>query len=138
MNLLALLIGTVFAGSAYWTGSRASRTFRINRYGTRHRARVVSVTSTPVGDEGGYEDTVRVRFEVADGPAVEANTSIALRGPTGLDPGDPVEVAHLPRFPEKVVLLGFPSADGVGLLGYSCVLFAVMTVFFFWVAARIT
>ncbi|MFJ8429807.1 DUF3592 domain-containing protein [Kitasatospora sp. NPDC094019] len=135
MNLLALAIGTVLAGSSYWTGSRASRTFRINRYGTRFRARVISVTSTPVGDEGGYEDTVRVRFDVPDGPAVEADTSIALRGPTGLRPGDPVEVAHLPRFPGKVVLPGFPSADGVGLLGYACVLFAVMTVFFFWVAA---
>ncbi|MFJ4090618.1 DUF3592 domain-containing protein [Kitasatospora sp. NPDC089913] len=135
MNLLALLIGTVFAGSSYWTGSRASRTFRIHRFGTRHRARVVAVTSTPVGDEGGYEDTVRVRFEVAVGPAVEATTSIALRGPTGLRPGDEVDVAHLPRFPDKVVVLGLPSADGVGLLGYACVLFAVMTVFFFWVAA---
>ncbi|WP_328957375.1 DUF3592 domain-containing protein [Kitasatospora purpeofusca] len=137
MNLLALLIGSVFAGSAYWAGSRASRTFRINRYGTRYRARVVSVTSRPVGDENRVEDTVRVRFEVADGPAVEADTSIALRGATGLGPGDPVEVAHLPRFPDKVVVLGFPHATGVGLLGYSCVLFAVMTVFFFWMAARI-
>ncbi|GAA1411452.1 hypothetical protein GCM10009639_63070 [Kitasatospora putterlickiae] len=133
MNLLALAIGTVLGCGSYYTGSRASTTYRIRRHGTRLRARVTDVRSTPAGEGDAAEDTVRVRFEVPDGPAVEAVTSIPLRGPTGLEPGDEVEIAHLPRHPGKMVVLGYHAADGVPLLAYTSVLFAVMTVFFLWV-----
>ncbi|MFB7470868.1 DUF3592 domain-containing protein [Kitasatospora sp. NPDC056184] len=133
MNLLALTIGTVLGGSSYYTGSRSVRTFRIRRYGQRLRARVTEVDSRPVGDEGGVQDDVKVRFELPDGAVVEAATSISLRGPTGLEPGDLVEIAYHRSHPRNVVVLGHPSADGVGLLGYACVLFAATTVFFYWI-----
>ncbi|MFE2110058.1 DUF3592 domain-containing protein [Kitasatospora sp. NPDC059463] len=137
MTLLALALATILGGGSYYAGSRASMTYRIRRHGTRFRARVTEVRSTPVGEGTGVEDHVRVRFEVPDGPPVEAATSLSLRGPTGLEPGDEVEVAHLRRHPRKVVVLGYHTADGVPLLAYTSVLFAVMTVFFLFIALAI-
>ncbi|MER7704676.1 DUF3592 domain-containing protein [Kitasatospora sp. NPDC097605] len=130
MNLLALTIGTVFGGSACYTGSRASMTYRIRRRGTRLRARVIDVRSSRAGDGDGVEDDVRVRFEVPGGPAVEASAAVSLRGPTGLEPGDEVEIAHLPRYPGKMVLLGRHAATGVPAAAYASVLFAPATAFF--------
>ncbi|MFE6871121.1 DUF3592 domain-containing protein [Kitasatospora sp. NPDC057692] len=132
MNLLALTIGTVFGGGSYYTGSRSFRAFRIRRYGMRLQAWVTEVDSQSVGDDGGLQDDVKVRFELTDGPAAVAATAISLRGPTGLRPGDQVAIAYHRRYPRKVVVLGYPSADGVGLLGYICVLFAAMSAFFYW------
>ncbi|MFB6889020.1 DUF3592 domain-containing protein [Kitasatospora sp. NPDC056327] len=133
MNLLALAIGTVTCAGSYYTGSRAAMTYRIRRHGTRLPAEVTDVRHRSTGEEG-TETDVRVRFEVADGPAVEAVTSISLRGRVGLEPGDRVEIAYLPRYPTKMVVLGHPAADGVPLLAYMSLLFALMTVFFLWIA----